>query len=928
MTPIIERENESAALAELRTAAAAGNGRVALLNGSVAAGKTELLVRFTDQAAADGALVLDATGTHTERSWPFALARKLFDSSPLPPEARDEAVRWMDEAAAQTSAEARMRVLPALAGTVLRPAADRLVVVAVDDAHLGDPLSLQFLLCLARRARRARVLIVLTASERLSQDQLGLLAELLRQPNCHRLRLKPLSAEGAGRMLTEYADGPADDGLAAALYERTGGNPLLVRALLEDSAAPATGDAGLPHALRPGEAYAGAVAEILHRCGAEVTALARGTAVLGEAAAPELLGRLLGLAPTAVEGGNRDLTLGGLFHDGRFRDATAAAAVLAGTPEQELAGLHHRAATLLRDDGASTYEVARHLVRTTATEPWAVPVLREAAEYALVDGDLRFARHCLALAQEVCPDGPGRVALKLRLASVLWRSKPAALGDHLTTLVPEMLRERLAPDELVVCVGYLVWAKRTDEAAGVLDTLERSATWSSQEERAALTTARQWLALISPAHRGTPHGTPPEVYAPAEPLGGAADIAHEHAVRAMTAALSHDTPDGAVAEATRVLQRYRLGDGYVMPLVFALWALTYAGKPDLALPWCERLLAECKDRYGPTWQALLTAVRGEIALRQGDLVKAERHASAALSLLPRRDWGGFVALPLSTLILAYTGMGRYDDAMELLNHTGPESELDTLPGLHFRRARGRWYLATGRFQAALGDFLTCGELMDAWGVDVPELAPWRVDASDAWLALGDRKKAVEMAEAQLLRAPDRERGNVLRALGCAETGRDRLERLEEAVQALENGGSRLQLAEVLGELGRGYQAVGDVNRARTLAHKAWHMARFCGAEPLCQGLMPGHAEPEGAPEEPEQEASTPRGTEALSEAEGRVAVLAAHGHTNREIAAMLYVTVSTVEQHLTRIYRKLRVQRRRDLPTTLSSRVGGLRVDL
>ncbi|MEU0580152.1 LuxR family transcriptional regulator [Streptomyces griseoincarnatus] len=48
----------------------------------------------------------------------------------------------------------------------------------------------------------------------------------------------------------------------------------------------------------------------------------------------------------------------------------------------------------------------------------------------------------------------------------------------------------------------------------------------------------------------------------------------------------------------------------------------------------------------------------------------------------------------------------------------------------------------------------------------------------------------------------------------------------------------------------------------------------------------------------------------LTRAERRVAVLAAGGCTNRAIAARLYVTPSTVEQHLTHVYRKLRVTSR------------------
>jgi hypothetical protein len=47
----------------------------------------------------------------------------------------------------------------------------------------------------------------------------------------------------------------------------------------------------------------------------------------------------------------------------------------------------------------------------------------------------------------------------------------------------------------------------------------------------------------------------------------------------------------------------------------------------------------------------------------------------------------------------------------------------------------------------------------------------------------------------------------------------------------------------------------------------------------------------------------------LTTAECRVAAI---GHTNREIAAKLFVTASTVEQHLTRVYRRTKVISRRD----------------
>ncbi|ARF58002.1 hypothetical protein B1H19_30820 [Streptomyces gilvosporeus] len=913
----------------MRDAADEGRGRVAVVTGAVATGKTELLVQFTEQAVAGGALLLEATGAAAEQRWPLGLAKRLFAGLPQESAVRDDVLRLMDKEP-EDRKHCTVRLFPAIAESVLELAKDRTMVIAVDDVHLGDELSLQLLTSLAHRVRSARVLMVVTASSQLPQGRSAPLGELLSQPHCRRLRLQPLSEDGVARMLAQCLPGPASEALAADLYAATSGNPLLVRALLEDQLAYGDEHEGTAAALTRGESYAGAVIETLHRCGPEALALARGTAVLATAATATLLSRLLDLPTRVIEAGVRGLAHNGLFRHGRFRDEAGARAVLDAVPEAELAGLHHRAAVLLRNDGAAASEVARHLIRTAPQgEEWTVPVLREAAEYALLDGDATFARDCLTLAQKCSTREQERIAVQVRLANVLWRSNPSALGEHLSTLVPEMTQERLTPDELIVCVGYLIWGGWLDQAATVLEVLERSATWSSAEQREALAVARQWLAVISPAHLAVAPGELPDVSLASEPLGDTAYIAHQHAASAVSAALSGDSPQRGVILATRLLQRFRLSDGSVWPLALALFALLYAGSTDLAQSWCDRLLAECDERYGLTWQALLTAVRGEIARRQGDLVTAADHAESALAALPRQAWGVAAYFPLATLVLAYTEMGRYDDAMELLNHTAPESHLDTLPGLHFRRARGRWYLATGRFHAALGDFLMCGDLMRRWHMDAPELVPWRIDAADAWLAISEPKKALALAEEQRSLSPARERGMMLRALGTAGTGRERLEALEEAVGILRNGGDRVQLAMALGELGRGYRAAGDVHRGRMFAHKAWHTAKLCGAEPLCQRLFPGDTAPDNRIEIPAQSTGSPNAAaEALTGAEARVAVLAAHGHTNREIAAKLYVTVSTVEQHLTRIYRKLRVQRRRDLPKTLSSRVGGLCADL
>ena len=55
----------------------------------------------------------------------------------------------------------------------------------------------------------------------------------------------------------------------------------------------------------------------------------------------------------------------------------------------------------------------------------------------------------------------------------------------------------------------------------------------------------------------------------------------------------------------------------------------------------------------------------------------------------------------------------------------------------------------------------------------------------------------------------------------------------------------------------------------------------------------------------------------MTPAELRVAELAAQGKQNKEIAATLFLTVGTVEMHLSRTYRKLGVRSRTELANAL-----------
>jgi DNA-binding CsgD family transcriptional regulator len=167
--------------------------------------------------------------------------------------------------------------------------------------------------------------------------------------------------------------------------------------------------------------------------------------------------------------------------------------------------------------------------------------------------------------------------------------------------------------------------------------------------------------------------------------------------------------------------------------------------------------------------------------------------------------------------------------------------------------------------------------------------------------------------ARLGPAVSRTRGTALRLLAATGQPRTRLSLLTEASSILSETGDRFELAQTLAELSRTHQEQRDHRRAWSMARRAWQVANRCGAEQLCAQLQPGRTRPDPAA----------TGAAALTAAERRVAELAADGHTNREIADRLFITPSTIEQHLTRVYRKLGVRYREDLPATLRSDLAG-----
>src|ERR687894_760547 len=77
--PLLERDRELAAIDGLVAAAAAGESRVAIVEGRAGIGKSRLLIAARERAGEAGFRVLSARGTELERDFPYGTVRQLFD---------------------------------------------------------------------------------------------------------------------------------------------------------------------------------------------------------------------------------------------------------------------------------------------------------------------------------------------------------------------------------------------------------------------------------------------------------------------------------------------------------------------------------------------------------------------------------------------------------------------------------------------------------------------------------------------------------------------------------------------------------------------------------------------------------------------------------------------------------------------------------
>lgn len=913
MYELVERDEEEKTLARIHGERAPGRRRLVAVSGPLASGKTALLRAFARGAAAKGATVLEAAASIFERRQPLGIMDQLLRGHRLLSQGAQREVHDLVEqiGRAERPAEISPRILGLLHGA-FQPLADSApLVICLDDAHFTDVESLQYLLALMRRMGNAPISIVLSYCPDMGCDSVQRLiqAEILRMPDHTCLDIEPLSVAGVATVLGEYFPPAVAARIAPQCHRLSGGRPLLVHALAEDNSAP-----GAQSPPAAGPVFGRAVLSCLYRAEPIVLAIAQATAMLGEGRPKAVVARLCGLDLESLGRVAASPGVGGLLDPDLLGQPSVRESILRGIPQTERRDMLTSAARLLHHEGVPALVTADYLMRVDEAIPWAGHVLVEAADQALAGGDHETALGYLEKAHRGCAGPRERTDTAAKIVDVMWRHNPAAAKAYLPDLVAAAEQGGLRARQAVPVVRSLLWNGQEVQAGRVIARLAGPDRPAPAEDDAArhVNQLRLWLPLTYPGIAA------PRAAGPAGPDSGAGS-ADSEAANALGAVLRGTDDEATVPTAELVLRQALAAAAGPAATLASLMVLIYSDSLDKASVWCDALLASRGETYGPVWSALFTTVRAEIHYRLGDLASARQSAYTALALLPGERWGAAVVFPLSLLILTATAMGNLPEAAKYLDFFVPSAAFGTLGAVAYLDARGQFHLARGCPDGALQDFLAAGHLMKLWEADCPSAVPWRAHAAQAYLLKGLTTQAKALLTEHIALLPSghlRTRGLAYRTLAATLPAEARPPVLLKAAGILDRCGDSLNLARTLADLGRAHESLGDVAQARSHAHQARTLADRCGAtlpEPAAAAvgqLAGADGFGEGAP-----------AANQLSTAEWRVAKLAANGSTNEQIARKLFITVSTVEQHLTRAYRKLGIRRRTQLASCLTESV-------
>ena len=357
-------------------------------------------------------------------------------------------------------------------------------------------------------------------------------------------------------------------------------------------------------------------------------------------------------------------------------------------------------------------------------------------------------------------------------------------------------------------------------------------------------------------------------------------------------------------------------DGLTWSLVTG--ALLLADELDRELELCDAVIALARAAGSPMAYATACYVRSLPNLYLGAVDDALADAQAALAA--RDDgWVTFEGAALAAFAFASVEHADIAGAMRVLTPAMADERLQqSVEFLLLTSAHGCALLASGRPREALEELLTVGRMLEATSLRTSALIPWRAEAAVAAALAGDpgrgRQLAAEELEAARAFGVPRLEAGALRAASLTEGGDRGIELLHEARELLDAAPRRLERVRVLVELGAALRRRGQRSQAGPYLREALRQAEEGGALALrdraaaeLAAARIGGGVPRTLPDQ-------------LTPSELRVAQLAAAGHSNREIARMLFVTVKAVEYHLSNCYRKLNLERRGQLAAALQRR--------
>lgn len=856
--------------------------RVGLVRGEPGIGKSELL----DRVGADAtARVVRVTGSEAESHLPFAvladLALPLRTVMPRLPDVQREALE-VSVALRAGRAGGSLAVCAATLGLLEAAGDAEPLLVVVDDLQWADTPSVEVLLFVARRLRSTRVALLLATRDR-SRDVPGaLVVDLDGLTGAEsRLLLGPL----AERLPPVTLDRLVDD---------LAGHPLA----LVENARHLTRNRGT--APRPGPAlealWTGALEALPEPARAAVTVLA--AAGSADAAVVDRVLADLGASARDQQRAER----AGLLRCGSGRPALRhplLRPVVLGADPTLTRRVH--AALAERTSGARR---AWHLAATVDGPDDAVATQLAAAACSATElGGHRSAGDAWARAAQLTTDRPCRAERFLAAA-----------------------REFLLAGALDLAAGHA-------EAAAALDG---DARFAAQVEMVR-GRATAWL--------GDPHRAQTDLVRAAERV---TSVDTEAAAALYTEATM---PAGMAGRVHAMLELARraaaLVPGSAGPAM--AYGLVLAGEPQRAAALLDDLGATADDpqHVAQRAQFAVHTERFEDADRRiGDLLAASRRAGVATMLaythairaeldwwrgrwpaaradaVEARQWaeelGEAGTAALATLILARldaaTGaIGRSrESTRRVLAEVGSHG-IDCLQ-TYAPAAQGFAALAAGETDDAVGHLEMAHRRARADGVEASNVVPYGPDLIEALVRRGDTARAREVlawweskADTGLvfpLATAHRCRGLLAddpdEATACFARAREAHARSD---QPFERARTLLAEAECLRRLRR-------PTAARTLARDAHAAFVTLGAAPWA-----ARAESELAAAGVSSPRRVPAGTawESLTPQEFQVARVVAEGRSNDEAAAALFVSRKTVENHLTRVYRKLGLRSRSEL---------------